>query len=248
MTNPFKEFGITHLSYSSLNEYIESPALWCLKYLHGKKEEGNAKMWCGTAVEAGVDVWLFAPRKDESAYFAAQEVASGVFDVLCAGEITDELDKERRNVADMLAKATDRLKHYPIPDARQLKAEYWFDGIEVPLQLWIDYLWEDQGLELKTTRALPSSIKAAHARQAGLYSLAKKRPFHVLYVTPKKCEMYPVENAEGYVKQLECAAKAVRNVLNAGKTVEGVSQLFIPDYEFWKWSPSLIEAAKPIWG
>ena len=71
--NPFEKHGIKHLSASSLNMYAEQPAFWSLKYLLGFKEEGNAKMWCGSAVEAGLDLWLLVLKSVNQKYYVWQQ-------------------------------------------------------------------------------------------------------------------------------------------------------------------------------
>ncbi len=52
----FTKHKITHLSPSSLNDWLDNPWIWANKYLKGEKREGPA-MWRGTAVEKGLE-WL----------------------------------------------------------------------------------------------------------------------------------------------------------------------------------------------
>src|SRR5512143_798009 len=127
-SDPFSRHGIDHLSPSSLNLYAEQPAMWALKYLHNFDEGGNARMWRGSAVEAGVDHWLY--RRDAD---AATTAALAFFEHEAVGEITDELDKERANIPSMLDQAITMLHNRPEPTGRQFKVEYWIDDIEIPV-------------------------------------------------------------------------------------------------------------------
>lgn len=244
MTTPFERFNMKHLSPSSLNMYAVNPCLWVGKYLFGWKDDMGPAAFRGTAIEAGLDHWLYQRHPDN-----ALTVALNQFARLTEGEASDEHEAERANIEPMLQQAIAALKEYPVPVARQIKAEHWVDGVEVPIIGYIDYLFDDHGLDLKTTKACPSSIKADHGRQVALYSKAKERPFSLLYVTAKKSAIYPLsqEDADMHLRDLERQARAVRHLLAKSETPRDAANYFAPDFSDFRWSEKTIESANQLY-
>lgn len=241
---PFERFNVKHLSPSSLNMYAVNPCLWVGKYLFGWKDEMGPAAFRGTAIEAGLDHWLY--QRDPA---AASIVALNQFAHLTDGQASDEHEAERANIAPMLAQAIETLKDSPVPVARQIKVEHWVDGVEVPIIGYIDYLFEDHGIDLKTTKACPSSIKADHGRQVALYAKGKQRPFKLLYVTTKKSALYPLssEEADAHLRDLERQARAVRHLLNKSETPRDAANFFAPDFSDFRWSDQTQEAANALY-
>jgi len=243
--NPFERHGIKHLSPSSLNLYAANPCLWVGRYLAGWQDEMGPAGHRGSAVESGLDHWMF--QRDG---VAATAVALNRFADLTGGQADGEHEAERANVVPMLTQAIAALKDFSTPVGRQFKVEYWANGCEVPIIGYIDYLWEDFGLDLKTTKACPSSIKADHGRQVALYAEARKRPFKVLYVTGKKSALYDLnpEDQATSIRDLERQARAVRHLLNKSDNAEDAARFFAPDTSDFRWSPKTIEAANITYG
>lgn len=241
--NPFERFQIDHLSPSSLNCYAEQPAFWALKYLHNFSEESNASMWRGSAVEAGLDLWLY--KREEG---AAQKAALDRFELDAMGEIDDSIDKERIAIFPMLDLAMQALGTFPEPTGRQFKVEYWFDGIEVPIIGFTDYEWPEFGIDLKTTRRMPSTVPPRHAKQISLYQAARKKPFKLLYVTEKKAEIKEVEDWEVQLKRLSWHAHGIRRALSVSSDPHEVARLFAPDFDHMYWKGEAARAAAvEIW-
>lgn len=241
---PFERFDVKHLSPSSLNMYAVNPCLWVGKYLFGWKDEMGPAAFRGTAIEAGLDHWLY--QRDPE---AASIVALNQFARLTEGEASDGHEAERDNIGPMLSQAIAAMKDSPVPVARQIKVEHWVDGVEVPIIGYVDYLFEDHGIDLKTTKACPSSIKADHGRQVSLYAKAKERPFKLLYVTAKKSALYPLsqEDADIHLRDLERQARAVRHLLNKSETARDAANFFAPDFSDFRWSEKTQEAANTLY-
>lgn len=231
--NPFERFSIKHLSPSSLNTYAANPALWAGKYLFHWQEEPGVSMARGTAIEAGLDVWLYKRDQELAVQAAYQNFAMNT-----GGDASDEADAERDNLEPMLVQAITALKGAPTPTARQIKIEHWVDGIEVPIIGYVDYLFEDHGIDLKTTKMCPSSIKADHGRQIALYAKAKSRPFKILYVTAKKFGLYPLTDNEAavHLRDLERHARAVRHLLDRSKDPLDAFRFFASEFSDFRWS------------
>lgn len=244
MSDPFTKYGIEHLSASSLNLYAEEPAYWTLVYLHKLKDEGNSRTWRGSAVEAGLDLWLY--KRDLP---AAIQAAMQRFEESALGDLTEDVDRERESIKPMLEGACKALQKKPEPITRQLKIEYYFDGIEVPVIGYTDYEWEDEGLDLKTTNRMPSEMSPRHSRQLALYQVARKKPYCGLYVTAKKVDVKYVADAELHVKRLEWYAHSIRRLLSVFPDKHDASRIFAPKFESFYWSNEAHrDAALEIWG
>jgi hypothetical protein len=240
---PFERHGIKHLSPSSLNLYAVNPCLWVGRYLKGWKDDMGPAGHRGSAVESGLDHWLH-----ERDMKAAEAVALARFAELTEGQADDEFEAERANVPAMLAQAASALASHDRPIARQIKVEYWANGVEVPIIGYVDYLWDGFGIDLKTTKACPSSIKPDHARQIALYAAAKERPFKILYVTAKKSALIDLtpEDAAIHLADLERHARAVRHLLKKSEDADDAAHFFAPDRSDFRWSPKMLEQAVAV--
>jgi len=243
--NPFEKHGIKHLSPSSLNLYAANGSLWCGRYLLGWSDEFGPAAARGTAIEAGLDLWLF----DRSKAKEAELTALANFADRTGGLADDDHEAERANIVPMLKQAIAALADAPIPIGRQFKIEYYANGIEVPLIGYCDYIFPDYILDLKTTKACPSSIKPDHGRQVALYSAARSLPSRILYVTAKKSAIYDhgAEDQAVALRDLERMARAVRHLLKHSETAEDAAKFFAPEPGDFRWSPKTIEAANQLW-
>jgi hypothetical protein len=230
MTNPFTRHGIDHLSASSLNAWKGSPGLWALRYLAGQRDEGSAAMWRGTAVENGFAAWLHGASVD-----AAIQAAQRSFELNAAGEITPEIEAERENVPAMLMQCV-AYGRGPSPlNATQIKIEYWFDDIRVPVIGYVDFAFEGIDLDLKTTKALPSEPRGDHVRQVSIYRAARKRAGGLLYVTTKKKAFYQVDDAMmcRALEEIEEDARSLMHFLDAFPDKASVCRALPIDWEHW---------------
>lgn len=242
--DPFSRFGIDHLSASSLNMYAEEPAFWALVYLHGHKDEAGPAAWRGSAVESGVDYWLY--KRDLQ---GATKAANTQFETKALGDLTENVDTERKLIPRMLGQACEALQGRQEPTARQLKIEHWFEGIEVPLIGFIDYEFGEEGFDLKSTRRMPNLMPPRHCRQLSLYQAARKKPYRGLYVTDKKWDIKNIDEPETHVKRLEWYAHSVRRLLSVFPDKHDAARIFAPNFEhafYWKHADSRA-LAKEIW-
>ena len=131
------------------------------------------------------------------------------------GEISDEIDAEKELIKGMVGQC--ELWKPPSPIiASQLRVEHWFDGVSIPVIGFIDFLFEDGLIDLKTTKAIPSAPKADHCRQVALYSTVKERPASLLYVSAKKhaCYTLGAEQTERSLFELQSAAVSLERFLS----------------------------------
>src|SRR5688572_29614415 len=97
MSNAFEKHGIAHLSPSSLNEWMNDPLIWSIKYLGKHRDDYAPAAWRGQAVEDGLTAVL---RGGDGA-----GVAAATFEKNALGEASDEVEAERKLVGPILAQA-----------------------------------------------------------------------------------------------------------------------------------------------
>ena len=242
----FDRHGITHLSASSINLYRAEPALWVMRYLFGVKDEAGPGAWRGTAVEAGVDLVLYKNCPDDEAIDTAMQS----FEIKAQGDLDEKVVKERESIPAFVRQAAKLLRPLGEPVARQFKVEHWLDGIDVPVIGYVDYLWPDKLLDLKTTLRMPSAPREDHAAQVVLYADATERPAGIAYVTPAKGIIYPslMLDATAARRSMLLGARAIRGMLSRIDSKEQAAEMFSPDLSSFYWTDATKAVAAEIWG
>jgi len=243
-TNPFDRHCIGHLSPSSLALYRAAPALWCLCYLYRIRDEAAAYAWRGKAVEAAVDAIVFDGSSDD----AAIQLAMAVFEEEARGELSDELNKQRNAIPNMVRRGGAEFRRLGRPVGRQHRVEVWLDGIEVPIVGYADYVYEDFVIDLKTTFALPSYPRPDHEVQIVYYAEALSRRPGLIYVTPRRSARFPHNMIDVMTGRriLRQSAHAVRSMLAVTKTREDAASLFVL-LDNYRWTDLTRSAAQKVW-
>lgn len=182
--DPFKRHDISHLSPSSLNTWRASPGIWALRYLGKVKDDSSPSMLRGTAVENGFTALLRGEKLE-----AATDAALQSYDMNVQGEISEERDL----IAPMLEQCLKWQAPGPL-NASQMKVEHWFDGLPVPVIGYLDFAFEGIDVDLKTTKACPSTPRSDHVRQVSLYRAARMRRGGLLYVTGKRSQYFDIDD------------------------------------------------------
>ena len=247
MTNPFAKHKIRHLSPSSLNLWQGEPALWMLKYLHGIKDPAGPAAMRGTAIEAGLDVWLMGGRDLDKANTAALSN----FAMNTNGLADDAHEAERALIPPMLVQAVRAFENADGVTARQVRVETWLDGIEVPIMGFCDYIFESGAIvDLKTTKSAPSTPRADHIRQVAVYSKARDgAPVALCYVTPKKWITHRIEpdQVEEAIKDMQRVAKSLRTILDKSVDAKAAAEFTAPNFDNFYWNETTKSAARSVW-
>lgn len=247
--NPFESHGISHLSPSSLNTFVASPAAFVLDKILKKRTKVGAAAFRGTAVEAGV----------------AHGLETGADDAECVDKALDEFwrlsamradprnEKEREAIPLMVKLALQNLRPYGKPTSTQGRVEVRVCGLAVPIIGFYDFEWANHKIivDLKTTHALPGEIKTPHARQVALYSAFRNHDYdpRLAYVTPKKSAVYRLENVEEHMKSLERIALSVQRLLSVSSNPMEIAAMFAPDVDsFYFNDPETRRLAFEVWG
>lgn len=193
MTNAFEKHGIRHISPSSLVLWKNDPCLWAGKYLRKWKDEAGPNAWLGNAVESGLSAWLY--KRDMK---GALDAATQEWSNKCQGEVSDEITVAATRLPAMLAMAVQGAGDRGIPTSTQAKVECWLDGIGVPCNGFSDFEWTDEIIDLKTTKAMPSSPREDHVAQMAIYwqGRQRKKVARLLYCTEKRTETYTIGDNE----------------------------------------------------
>jgi len=246
--NPFEAHGIEHLSPSSCNTFIASPAMFVLQKCLKRSMPVGAAAFRGTAVEHGVSLGLNGTSEAD-----AIKAAQDNFSALSALSSDPRRDKEADSIADMVKVALAELRGYGPPTSSQGHVSYDVEGLAVPLIGYYDFEWENHGVltDLKTSHALPSAIKINHARQVALYRAARgdNLSARVTYVTSKKSATYALENPREHIATLGKIALAVQKFLSVSSDPMELASMVVPDVDsFYFNDPASRQAAFDIWG
>jgi hypothetical protein len=243
MSDPFARHGINHISASSLRLFKENLSVWIGRYLLKVSDEAGPKAWRGTAVEAGLDMHLFASAPYEHALITAQTA----WDVKAQGVIDDEAAKEYELLGDFLHQAILAFKDKGMPLTRQAAIKLTLPGIEVPLTGYTDYRYTEHAYDLKTTHRIPTKgATPSHVEQMAAYMLATGIPFTLVYVSSKRWSAFditPQMAAEGYDRLLE-SAHALRAFLAKVEDGRDALTMCAPDYDNYYFTPPMIEAVR----
>lgn len=226
--NSFQRFQISHLSPSALNLWVSAPGLYALRYIAKIKDSGSPAMWRGTAVENGLAALLRGAKID-----VATSVAHQSFDLNSQNysEIDGDMTAERELIVPMLATCSSWQAPSDL-NATQIKVEYFFDPVPVPVIGYVDLAFEGRDIDLKTTKAIPSTPRPDHARQVSLYRAARNRAGGLLYVSGKRHLYHEVTDdmMNNSLADLEAAALSLQNFLARCEGKEDVLRSLPVDY------------------
>lgn len=220
--NSFEKHGIDHLSPSSINSWINAPSLFVLERLLGFKGQMGCAAHRGTATEAGVSAGLFDHALSAADCLA---VAHPVYDRLTALSGDPKRDTERAVIPGMIAQGLNLREHgQPIrADApsrfggqEQHKVEITLEDVGVPVIGYLDWMYADEILDLKTTLRVPSAMSETHLRQASVYKAAHMdKRVRFFYCSDKKSEKHTLtrEQYDQAITELTCAAQRLGRFL-----------------------------------
>lgn len=222
MGNPFEQHGVDHLSPSSINLFINAPSLWVLEKLLKFRGSMGCAAHRGTATETGVSAGLFDHALSAEDCTA---VALAQYDKLTALNGDPKRDSERAVIPGMIRQGLALRDHglpiMPNGESRfgsgvQHKVEITLEGVSVPVIGYLDWMYADDILDLKTTLRVPSSMSETHLRQASVYKTAwRKKQVRFAYCSDKRSEIHTLtfEQYEVAMRQLTCAAQRMERFL-----------------------------------
>lgn len=251
MTNAFERHGLTHLSASQLNTWINAPSFWLLEKLLGFKSVMGCAVHRGSAVEDGVSMGLFDPQASEEACI---EAALAAYDRKGALNPDERREIERNAIPGMVRQGLALREHgLPIrPNDFQHKVEVRLDGVSVPIIGYLDWLYAGEVLDLKTTLRVPSAMSEPHVRQAAIYKTAHfDKRIRFFYVSDKKSAKHTLtrEQYDAAMRQITCAAQRLERFLSLSNDKEELAAIIPHSSESFYWGdPSAKARALEIYG
>jgi hypothetical protein len=215
--------GFTHLSPSSLNTWINAPSLFVLEKLLGHRGGMGCAAHRGSATETGVSAGLFDHSLSVDDCVA---VALPHYDKLTALSGDPKREDERKVIPGMVAQGLALRSHgrpiMPNGESRygsgvQHKVEIRLEGVGVPVIGYLDWLYADEILDLKTTLRVPSAMSETHVRQASVYKTAHyDKRVRFFYVSDKKGEKHTLtrEQYDQAMREMTCAAQRLERFLS----------------------------------
>jgi len=244
--------GYERHSPSKLNLFVASPAMFYLEYVLGEKQPTNVAMSRGAAVEDGVTHGLMHfTAFDTDDFDECAKVALTTYDARTALLSDERREKVRATIPDMVKTALDALLPYGRPTGMQGLVEWQPDGLLLPVIGYYDYQWDDHGIlvDLKTTEKIPGSIKFSHARQVAHYAVSDNIDARLVYVTPRRIEVYRLENVRQHRNGLALIGKSVEKFLSQSGDPEELKWHALPNLDDFYWKdPQLRQRAYEIWG
>ncbi len=233
---------IKHLSASQLCLFRSSPALWVGRYLLNWQDEAGPAAWRGSAVEAGLDLVLYNRSAGKG---TVTKQALRQFEHEAQGDAAEDVEKQRQLIAPLVDNAGLACLALPVPTARQFRVEYWLDDMEWPVVGYVDYLWPDFLVDLKTTERMPSEPKADHLLQVSLYAAATERQARLLYVTPKKYQWFEIspEQQEAGLQEARRIARNIKSLLALSDNPHRLLSALPMDFDNFRWSTPLKQLA-----
>ena len=235
-------------SPSSLNLFAASPAMFVMERVLGIRQPVGVPAHRGVAVEEGVTMGLLDMR---ASIPSCINVALTKYDTVAALTSDPRKEKYRDTIPGMTKTALETLRKYGKPSATQGFIEWKPDGLQLPIVGYFDYEWSEHGIlgDLKTTEKMPSSIKVGHARQVALYAGSDNIDARLIYCTPKRLEVYGLENVRKHRDALRKIAKSVENFLALSDDPQYFVTITCPDLDSFYWAnPPARQLAYDIWG
>jgi hypothetical protein len=254
----WQKWGIPHLSASSINTWIASPAkLIASKILKVEFPPGVAAMR-GIAVEAGlVALAMEHDLPVDMAIRIASDVIAKEFQRHGIEPTDPAAQLELQRTGACIRMGADAVRQHGMPltvqptdnGAQQHRIEYDL-GVGIPVIGFLDLKFLGGIVDIKSTSRLPSKMSAPHARQFSLYASATGMRTAGLYVSPNGVKLLEVLDIEVHLQTLRAAAHRLACFLSSFESTEHlVAACPPPDLSSFYWtSPKERSIAQTVFG
>jgi len=236
-----------HHSPSGCNLFAAQQSMWVAEKILGHKQPVSIAAHRGVGVEDGVTCGL---KNLDQPVQDCIDVALTKYDTLTVLSGDPRRDKFRATIPDMVTAALTELRQYGTPTGMQGRIEMRYEGLTLPMLGFYDFEWAQHGilLDLKTSDKMPGQIKNGHARQVAHYTGGNTEA-RIAYVTPKKLEVYMLENISEHRLALVAIAKRIEKFRKLSDDPQFFVDITVPDLDSFYWTPPAARAlAYSIWG
>ena len=243
--NPFLLHNIDHLSASSINLWVSDPCRWCLKYLMKIDGDFGASAQRGNIIE-----WALERLLSKGDYVTVEELQNMFTKTLNDKNIDTEDKKsveELKNLEDYYQMTVNNCKYDNLVNYQE-KIEVQYADLPIPIVGYIDFVFKDFILDLKTTGKMPSKCPESVRRQMAVYSMVYTEYDMVVdYVTPKKYQTFKLEELQLYRRQVYDICMGLMRFLSTSDNPLPLTQSFHPNFDHWAWDDTMKNEAKKIW-
>lgn len=221
--SPFAAHGIQHLSASQLSTFCADPSYWLCQKVLGLRTPASFAMERGKAVEAGIVAGLKGACVED-----AIEVAFRAFDEAGQyGGLTGDSEKERDAIPGMVVQGIEALVDFGDPDfledgkQHRIEMNVRFGEAEdavIPVIGFLDLVYDDRIIDIKSTLRVPSEMSFAHRLQAAIYSRSSgnNKDVAFCYISPKKSALLRPENIAADQEMVRAIVKRMAAFLSLG--------------------------------
>ena len=242
--NPFEAHNIEHLSPSSINAWIQDPCYWILTYLFNKRSKSNVSALRGIALEK-----YYADYLTKKIKFMRDSELHNQFNQLLVENhynIEDGI-KETSHLTRMLNNLAQNFKSKE-PEAYQHKIEVHFEDCPVPIIGYIDFIFKDKIVDLKSTTRMPRVQSEANNRQMTIYGMAvPHKKLELFYVSQLTTNTFYVVDTDYYKQQIYATIMGLTKFLSISSNRYELASFFTPNFDDWKWSEEMKNEATKIW-
>jgi hypothetical protein len=256
--NVWERWGIEHLSPSSLNTFIASPAKFIATKIAKVKFPPGIAAMRGIAAEAGLVALAFDHElPTEIAAMIAREAIAKEFQHHSVDPADPVAQKELQRTIECVHAGADAVRQHGMPlsvqqsdDGRQQHRVEFDLGVGIPIIGYLDLKFLGGIVDIKSTSRLPTKMPATHARQFSVYSAATGMRCAGLYVAPTGARLLEVADGDLHLTTLRAAAYRLACFLSSFDTTEHLlAACPPPDLSSFHWSsPTEKAIAQSLFG
>jgi hypothetical protein len=249
----FEKHGMSHVSASTINGFIDQPALALLK-IAGIRGDASPAMWRGTASEHAMNIYSAGREKNVEALIqTAQQEYDKLHKESSATVNEDKLIRERKAIEQYVTNGVEYLAEFMgdavSPPLLQGKLKFEHEELSVPILGYYDMLFQNphQVVDIKTSASRPRQPTLAHSRQLSIYWAGTGAEPWVWYVAKTGVSAFTIDRPQIYFNQFLTAAKNLERILSYSEDIFECCQLVYPNIDHWMWDDVARAAAKDIW-
>ena len=152
--------------------------------------------------------------------------------------------EELKNLEDYYQMTVNNCKYDNLVNYQE-KIEVQYADLPIPIVGYIDFVFKDFILDLKTTGKMPSKCPESVRRQMAVYSMVYTEYDMVVdYVTPKKYQTFKLEELQLYRRQVYDICMGLMRFLSTSDSPLQLTQSFHPNFDHWAWDDTMKNEAK----
>ena len=219
-------------------------SLWMMRYLFGVKSPSGAGAVRGIAEEYAL------AEKYEKGFFDFKALDTKFIALCCESnvDLNDGKTLKERDALQGFGSVLDANFKYDNLETYQEKVEVNIEDLPVPVIGYVDFLFKDKIVDLKTTNRMPSNPTEAQKRQMALYSMAyPKKSVDLFFASSKQHKIFTLSNLTKYKKQIKNLAFTIQRFLSLSSDKHELASFEYPNFDKWEWSDAMKKEAKKIW-